>query len=66
MDADKARWRFIDNDAEFDAMAKQVDRPNWYMDVFMVEELLGGGFGGSPVNAPTDKNGVAQRHRHRP
>jgi hypothetical protein len=57
MDADKARWRFIDNDAEFDAMASKYSVPNWYMDLFMVESYWGG-FGASYVNAPTDKNGT--------
>lgn len=57
MDADKARWRFIDNDGEFDAMANKYSVPNWYMDVFMVEGYFGG-FGASYVNAPTDKNGT--------
>lgn len=57
MDADKARWRFIDNDAELDAMASKYSVPNWYMDVFMVESYWGG-FGASYVNAPTDKNGA--------
>ena len=56
MDADKARWRFIDNDAEFDAMASKYSVSNWFMDVFMVESYWGG-FGASYVNAPTDKNG---------
>jgi hypothetical protein len=56
MDADKARWRFIDNDGEFDAMASKYSVNNWYMDVFMVEGYWGG-FGASYVNAPTDKNG---------
>jgi hypothetical protein len=56
MDADKARWRFIDNDSEFDDMASKYSVPNWYMDVFMVESYSGG-FGASYVNAPTDKNG---------
>jgi hypothetical protein len=57
MDADKARWRFIDNDAEFDDMASKYSVSNWYMDVFMVESYSGG-FGASYVNAPTDKNGT--------
>lgn len=56
MDADKARWRFIDNDAEFDAMASKYSVDNWYMDVFQVEGYFGG-FGASYVNAPFDKNG---------
>ncbi len=56
MDADKTRWRFIDNDAEFDAMASKYSVPNWYMDLFMVEGYFGG-FGASYVNAPTDKIG---------
>jgi len=56
MNADKARWRFIDNDAEFDAMAAKYSVPNWYMDVFMVESYFAG-FGASYVSAPTDKNG---------
>jgi hypothetical protein len=57
MDADKARWRFIDNDAEFDAMAAKYSVPNWYMDVFMVENYWGG-FGASYVSAPVDKSGT--------
>jgi hypothetical protein len=56
MDADKARWKFIDNDGEFNAMASKYSVSNWYMDVFMVEGYFGG-FGASYVNAPTDKNG---------
>jgi hypothetical protein len=56
MEADKARWRFIDNDGEFDAMASKYSVPNWYIDVFMVEGYWGG-FGASYVDAPTDKNG---------
>jgi|GEM_PF-3388031 len=56
MDADKARWRFIDNDGEFDDMASKYSVSNWYMDVFMVEGYFGG-FGASYVDAPTDKNG---------
>lgn len=56
MDADKARWRFIDNDDEFDAMAAKYSVPNWYMDVFQVEGYFGG-FGASYVNAPFDKGG---------
>ena len=57
MDADKTRWRFIDDDGEFDAMANKYSVSNWYMDVFMVEGYWGG-FGASYVNAPTDKNGT--------
>lgn len=57
MDADKTRWRFIDNDGEFDAMASKYSVPNWYMDVFQVEGYFGG-FGASYVNAPFDKNGT--------
>ena len=57
MDADKARWRFIDDDGEFDAMASKYSVSNWYIDVFMVEGYWGG-FGASYVNAPTDKNGI--------
>jgi len=57
MDADRARWRFIDNDAEFDAMASKYSVPNWFIDVFMVEGYWGG-FGASYVNAPVDKNGA--------
>lgn len=56
MDADKARWRFIDNDDEFRAMASKYSVANWYMDVFQVEGYSGG-FGASFVNAPRDKNG---------
>ena len=56
MEADKTRWRFIDNDAEFDAMATKYSVPNWYIDVFQVEGYSGG-FGASYVNAPFDKNG---------
>jgi len=56
MDADKARFRFIDNDAEARDMWSRYSVPNWYMDVFMVEGFWGG-YGGSDVNAPTDKKG---------
>jgi hypothetical protein len=56
MDADKTRWRFIDNDDEFDAMAAKYSVSNWFIDVFMVEGYWGG-FGASYVDAPTDKNG---------
>ncbi len=56
MEADKTRWRFIDNDGEFNAMANKYSVPNWYIDVFMVEGYFGG-FGASYVNAPTDKDG---------
>jgi hypothetical protein len=56
MDADKARWRFIDNDGEFDAMATKYSVQNVFMDVFQVEGYHGG-FGASYVNAPVDKNG---------
>src|SRR4051812_11486220 len=41
MDADKARWRFIDNDSEFDDMASRYSVDNWYMDVFVVEGYWG-------------------------
>jgi len=56
MDADKARWRFIDNDDEARDMWSKYSIPNWFMDVFMVEGFWGG-LGGSDVNAPTDKKG---------
>ncbi len=56
MDADKARWRFIDSVAELDAMASKYSVSNWYMDVFQVEGYFDG-FGASYVNAPFDKNG---------
>lgn len=56
METDKTRWRFIDDDSEFDAMAGKYSVNNWYMDVFMVEGYWGG-FGASYVDAPTDKNG---------
>jgi len=56
MEADKTRWRFIDNDGELNAMANKYSVPNWYIDVFMVEGYFGG-FGASYVNAPTDKDG---------
>jgi len=56
MDADKARWRFIENDTEFDDIAAKYSVPNWFLDVFMVEGYFGG-FGASYVNAPVDKDG---------
>ena len=56
LDADKARWRFIDNDDEAFAMFEKYSIPNWYLDVFMVEGLAGDS-GGSPVNGPADKKG---------
>ncbi len=56
LDADKARWRFIDNDDEARAMFEKYTVPNWYLDVFMVEGLVGG-LGASDVNGPADKKG---------
>jgi hypothetical protein len=56
LDADKARWRFIDNDDEARAMFAKYTVPNWYLDVFMVEGLTGG-LGASDVNGPADKKG---------
>ena len=56
LDADKARWRFIDNDNEAFEMFEKYSIPNWYLDVFMVEGFAGG-LGGSPVNGPADKKG---------
>jgi hypothetical protein len=57
LDADKARWRFIDNDEEARTMWAKYSIPNWYLDVFMVEGLADG-LGTSPVNGPGDKKGI--------
>lgn len=54
LDADKEKWRFIDNDAEILALNSKYSVPNWYLDVFMVEGIAGG-LGQSPVNGPVDK-----------
>lgn len=56
LDADKEKWRFIDNDSEILALNSKYSVPNWYLDVFMVEGIAGG-LGQSPVNGPVDKKG---------
>jgi hypothetical protein len=57
MDADKARYRFIDNQGEINALRNKYTVSNWYLDVFFVEGRWDGSFGSSPVNGPVDKQG---------
>jgi hypothetical protein len=57
MDADKARFRFIDNQGEISALRNKYTVDNWYLDVFFVEGRWDGAFGSSPVNGPVDKQG---------
>lgn len=57
MDADKARFRFIDNQDEINELRNRYTVSNWYLDVFMVEGRWDGAFGSSPVNGPVDKQG---------
>jgi hypothetical protein len=58
MDADKIRYRFIDNPDEMKALWNRYTvHSNWYLDVFFVEGLWDGAFGRSPVNGPVDKKG---------
>jgi hypothetical protein len=57
MDADKARYRFIDNQGEINALRNKYTVNNWYLDVFFVEGRWDGAFGSSPVNGPVDKQG---------
>lgn len=56
-DADKARFRFIDSQAEADEMAALYAIPNWYLDVFFVEGRWDGALGSSYVDGPVDKQG---------
>jgi hypothetical protein len=57
MEADKTRFRFIDSQAEINALRSKYTVDNWYLDTFMVEGRWDGAFGSSPVNGPDDKNG---------
>jgi hypothetical protein len=57
MDADKARFRFIDSQAEINDLRSSYTVSNWYLDVFFVEGRWDGAFGSSPTNGPVDKNG---------
>ena len=57
MDADKARYRFIDNQGEINALRNRYTVDNWYLDVFFVEGRWDGAFGSSPTNGPVDKEG---------
>ncbi|MDQ1557438.1 MAG: hypothetical protein QOD32_498, partial [Pyrinomonadaceae bacterium] len=57
MDADKARFRFIDNQSEINDLRSKYTVSNWFLDVFFVEGRWDGAFGSSPVNGPVDKNG---------
>jgi reprolysin-like metallo-peptidase family M12B len=59
MDADKARFRFIDNQNEIDELrSRYTVSDNWFLDVFFVEGRWDGAFGSSPVNGPVDKEGA--------
>ena len=57
MDADKARWRFIDNANERSDLRAKYRVDNWFLDVFFVEGIWNGAFGSSPVNGPSNKSG---------
>jgi hypothetical protein len=57
LDADKARYRFIDNQDEIDDLRSTYTVDNWYLDVFFVEGRWDGAFGSSPVDGPVDKQG---------
>ena len=57
MDADKARYRFIDSQAEINDLRNKYTVDNWYLDVFFVEGRWDGAFGSSPTNGPVDKQG---------
>lgn len=57
MDADKARYRFIDNQDEINALRSKYTVNNWYLDVFFVEGRWDGAFGSSPTDGPVDKEG---------
>lgn len=59
MDADKARYRFIDNQTEINELRSRYTVNNWYLDVFFVEGRYDGAFGSSPTNGPVDKQGNA-------
>ncbi len=59
MDADKARYRFIDNQGEINDLRSKYTVDNWYLDVFFVEGRWDGDFGSSPTDGPVDKEGDA-------
>jgi hypothetical protein len=57
MDLDKARFRFISDQAEINALRDKYTVPNWFLDVFFVEGRWDGAFGSSPTDGPVDKDG---------
>jgi hypothetical protein len=57
MDADKARFRFIDSQDEINELRNKYTVSNWYLDVFFVEGRWDGAFGSSPTDGPVDKQG---------
>jgi hypothetical protein len=57
MDADKARFRFIDSQSEINDLRDEYTVDNWYLDAFFVEGRWDGAFGSSPVGGPVDKEG---------
>ncbi len=57
MDADKARFRFIDSDGELDELFGKYSCDNVYLDVFLVEGMWDGALGRSGVNGSADKSG---------
>ncbi|HEX8622964.1 MAG TPA: hypothetical protein VF718_13440 [Allosphingosinicella sp.] len=59
MDADKARFRFIDSQSEINDLRSAYTVDNWYLDVFFVEGRFDGAFGSSPVDGPVDKQGAS-------
>ncbi len=56
MDADKDRFRFIDNQGEIDALRDAYSVDNWYIDTFFVESRWDGAFGSARRNGPVDKS----------
>ncbi|WP_067840182.1 reprolysin-like metallopeptidase [Nocardia lijiangensis] len=57
MDADRARFRFIDSQDEINQLRSRYTVDNWYLDVFFVEGRWDGAFGSSPTDGPVDKQG---------
>jgi hypothetical protein len=57
MDADKARFRFIDSQDEINELRNRYTVDNWFLDVFFVEGRWDGAFGSSPTDGPVDKQG---------
>jgi hypothetical protein len=57
-EADKQKYRFINDDNEGRQLMAAYSVPNWYLDVFVVEGIWDGSLGFTfGVNNPVDKNG---------